>query len=393
MHRYAFILGRKWKLSVAELIAVFGDENIEVNKDVLIKGFDKPLVDVQKIQDSLGGVIKICEIIDESTLLSGIQDRILDYLSGLPTGKLIFAVNVYNLPPGNENFLKKLLINIKKGLKGHEGKVRFLNKPNENIKSVVIYEERLDEKGTDLSVIFSNGKYLIAKTVSVQNFMDYSIRDYERPARDTKSGMLPPKVAQMMINLACGNNTNCTVYDPFCGSGTVLMEGALMGHKVMGSDISPKAISDTKINLEWIKKEFKLTGDLVLDVFEKDATGITKNDLKITPDCIVAETFLGPPITRIPDESTIKTTFTEVEEIIVKAINNFKQFLKKGSKVVLAVPFYISQRNIFMENLPVHIENSGYKIESLYECTQRGSLLYDREDQKVGREIFVLKLY
>ncbi|MBN1494482.1 hypothetical protein JW911_01945 [Candidatus Peregrinibacteria bacterium] len=393
MHQYGFILGRKFKLSVAELLSVFGEENVEIVSDVFIKSFDKPLKDMRDIQDSLGGVVKICEIFNEAVSFSALEKKILDYFRELSSGKLTFAINVYNLPPKNDNFLKKLLINVKKGLKEHEGKVRFLNKPNRNLKSVVIYEEKLDEKGTDVSVICKNGRYLIAKTVAVQDFKSYSIRDYDRPARDAKSGMLPPKLAQILINLACGANKNCTIYDPFCGSGTILMEGVLMGHKVIGSDISEKAVLDTKTNLEWLKSQFKINENFIVDVFENNAVKTMKNDLKILPDCIVAETFLGPPVTKIPDEATIKNTFNDIEEIVVKAINNFKQFLKIGSKVVLAVPFYIAQRNIFIENLPTHIANSGYKIDNLYECTKRGSLLYDREDQTVGREIFVLKLY
>jgi len=39
-------------------------------------------------------------------------------------------------------------------------------------------------------------------------------------------GMLPPKLAQMMINLSLGN----TIYDPFVGLGTVLIESVHMGN-------------------------------------------------------------------------------------------------------------------------------------------------------------------
>ena len=57
------------------------------------------------------------------------------------------------------------------------------------------------------------------------------------------------------------------------------------------------------------------------------------------------------------------------------------------------MPFYIGERNIVIDKLPQQIKMLGYEIENLYGCTKRGSLLYDREDQTVGREIFVLKLY
>ena len=93
----------------------------------------------------------------------------------------------------------------------------------------------------------------------MQPFKDLSRLDFGRPARDDFSGMLPPKLAQIMINLAQVQNPEALIIDPFCGSGTILSEALLMGYKdLLGSDISPKAIADTYKNISWIKDLYKI---------------------------------------------------------------------------------------------------------------------------------------
>ena len=56
--------------------------------------------------------------------------------------------------------------------------------------------------------------------------------------------MIPPKLARTMINLAVGENDpkSITVFDPFCGTGTILMEGLMVGVTVMGSDLDHEAV-------------------------------------------------------------------------------------------------------------------------------------------------------
>lgn len=381
-------------LSAAEIEAVFGDAFVSASNEFAICEFEKPLKDVQIVLDRLGGTIKIGKIIDEFTNVSDLDSGIIDYLSSIRDGKIQFAISLYNMTDGFKNTLKKLLRNVKDGLREKgEGKVRFYNQPDQNIKSVVIHEENLAEKGTDISVIRNDGKYYIARTVAVQNFKKYSIRDYDRPARDAKSGMLPPKLAQMMINLACEGLSDAVVYDPFCGSGTVLMEGALMGHKVIGSDISKKAISDSRENLKWLCNRFGVDSGLVLDVFVKDSTRVELNDLPQRPDFIVGETYLGPPLFKLPSSEEIKRNFSEVENIVLGSLRQFKGIIRKDSSMVLALPFYrYKGGKYFLENLTEKVGALGMKIDNLPNSSNRGSLLYDRKDQVVGREIFRFKI-
>ena len=60
-------------------------------------------------------------------------------------------------------------------------------------------------------------KGFLGQTLVVQPFKVLSKRDFGRPARDDHSGMLPPKLAQIMINLARRNDdiSTKTILDPF----------------------------------------------------------------------------------------------------------------------------------------------------------------------------------
>ena len=94
---------------------------------------------------------------------------------------------------------------------------------------------------------------LVAKVVHVQDVNWWSKKDYGRKKVDRKSGMLPPKVARIMVNLS-QTPKDGVIYDPFCGSGTILVEALDSGFAAIGSDISEKAVNDSVTNTNWFKK-------------------------------------------------------------------------------------------------------------------------------------------
>ncbi|MBU1446088.1 hypothetical protein KKD70_02395 [Patescibacteria group bacterium] len=399
MNKYIFVLGRKWKLCAAELIAVLGADNVtDLSQEILVKDFAHELEDPQALLDGLGGTIKIAQVFAKVNNLDEVQKVVVDHLKENRDGKLIFALGLYNFAHTYKIDLRNLLKNVKNGLRDG-GKVRFLNSPTSNVKSAVARMEKLDLNGTDISVFRTeNGKYLVAHSVAIQDFKQYSLRDYDRPGRDAKSGMLPPKLAQIMINLACGSE-KCKVYDPFCGSGTVLMEGALLGHKMTGSDISEKAIIDSRKNIDWLAENFEIGDASKMQIFVKDATRIESKDLDEKPDHIVCETYLGPPVSKCPLPKTMEIDFKEIQAIIIGALRALKPILNAKSNVVMVVPFYRDGgKRYFLENLVEKIKELGYDVADLFPeefektfeitCTRRGSLTYDRTDQTVGREIF-----
>ena len=61
---------------------------------------------------------------------------------------------------------------------------------------------------------------------------------------------LSPKTARLMINLSATKEGEL-VLDPFCGTGGILIEAAIMGRKIMGNDFSIAMASGTKLNLKY----------------------------------------------------------------------------------------------------------------------------------------------
>ncbi|NIP34812.1 MAG: methyltransferase domain-containing protein, partial [Thermoplasmata archaeon] len=79
---------------------------------------------------------------------------------------------------------------------------------------------------------------------------------------------LHPKYARAMVNLAkvpLGGR----ILDPFCGTGGVLIEAALLGYEPLGSDIDPRMVEGSRRNLEAMGLQAGLE---VADVSDAGAT-------------------------------------------------------------------------------------------------------------------------
>ena len=110
-----------------------------------------------------------------------------------------------------------------------------------------------------------DGNTHLAITLSCQDIDAYAKRDTEK-SRDMVVGMMPPKLCQMMINIASGNR-NTGIYDPFCGLGTFLIEAANMGiPSIFGSDISLRMVDASKKSIENFIKEETIWQDRIRKV-------------------------------------------------------------------------------------------------------------------------------
>lgn len=413
MGLYAFELGRVKNLSLAELKAVLGEENFvetvwefaifNLGEDSSTSNHVVTHFDIESLQNRLGGTIKIAEIVEtldknakESEIRESIDNLLNDNLKD-SSGKIPFAISAINIQGNSKFFLKDFLNYSKKILKSFGLNCRFVNKPWMNPSPAQIYKSKAISKGIDITVIRGQSLY-IAKSVAIQNIDAYSARDFEKPFRDARMGMLPPKLAQIMINLADGNAN--TIFDPFCGSGTILLEAILQGKSAIGSDIDARAVEGTKKNIEWLKENFKNTlkithGDktdsITAEIFQHDATKINKKDLPKEIDAIVTEGYLGLPASRIiPPEERIKR-FDEISALHSSWLSNLKNILSKESfknlTIVLTLPAFALGHNKhdFFPNPKEFFEFLGYKIAN------KEILLYNREDQFVAREIIILK--
>ncbi len=393
--KYIFHIGTNEGLAFAEVGNVFGYESVlAVYKNYMLVETDQELN--QKFLNRMGSLISIYKVVETVTPINdqNLSEFVAAYFEGLSfDSKMCYAVE--------SNFLlakdtEQLLKNIKKNLKNSEIGSRFIL----NVNAAALKDA--GTLGVKLFVFgffaFKNLEQKFAcELVAIQDIDGYSSRDYGKPYRSAKLGMLPPKLSQIMINISTGSH----VYDPFCGTGTVLIESILMGKKAQGSDIQDKNIVGTKENLVWLKEQ-NAGLEVESKVFELDAKKIESSHLE-NVDAIVTEGFLGVPKQgKETNESLVK----ELEDLgdlyfaFLQAVS--KASRKADLSLVIVLPVYKGTgsqagKNYFIENLVEKLPALGYSTSALVPVNTVGlkakdTVLYKRSDQKVFRQIIKLEL-
>lgn len=373
--KYVFILGHNPKLSVAEVKAVFpAGQVVEQTSSFLI--LDTAEFDGDQIMDQLGGTIKIGQVLADKIDKKLIVKDLQQHHAG---SKLNFGFSYYEAKKDN------LGMDVKTALKKVGLNSRLVISKEKNLSSVVITKNKVVEylvlSASDRPS--RDGRKYLARTIAVQGFEGYSKRDFGRPARDMKSGSMPPKLAKIMINLAQVDKA-AKIHDAFCGSGTMLQEALLMGYtNISGSDKSSKAIEDTKKNLVWLADTLKINTSGV-KVFLHDVINLSDKLSEI--DAIVSEPLLGPPLRGHESPQEIKRIVRDLEELYLAAFEQFIKILNPGGKVVMIFPSFMVDKNIYRLNIEEQIKNLGFTQED------DGKLIYFREGQKVYRNIKIFSL-
>ena len=217
--KYLAVLGRQPEISIAEL--EMSDYCTDIKR--------------------LGGTQKLAVQLEQTPL---------EYLAGLPEGKLTFGVSDYSEGATRKSASQEAL-KLKKILVRHGRSVRVVENKDAVLSTATSLHNGLgggNERKVELIKV-DDGWY---RVIGVQDIDAYAKRDQARPARDAKVGMLPPKLAQILINLCGPLEPSATVLDPFCGTGVVLQEALLMGHRAYGTDINERMIEYSKRNLDWL---------------------------------------------------------------------------------------------------------------------------------------------
>lgn len=389
---YIFILGTHPAWSVAEISAVLGEQDLLWEQErILVK--QNAEINASSLIERLGGVLKIASIEDSLPAniafpeLAKVTAKILQTKATRGEGKLVFGLSDQGLDSSLS--LEKLGLQVKKALKQANISSRLVTSKEKELSSVVVGQNKLLSKGAEL-IFYRNGENIvIARTLAIQNYKDLSRRDFGRPARDDHSGMLPPKLAQMMINVAAQPSLDGLLLDPFCGSGTIISEAMLMGYQnLMGTDLSEKAINDSRVNAEWLRDLYKL--DVRAKFHIKNATRLAQFLKVNTVDTIITEPYLGPQ--RGLNDTPL--VIDELERLYTQALDNFYKILKPGGRVVMVWPVFFGKEfvELSLDNwrlisaLPKKFQNLAWLKQSF-----RDTLLYNRPGQKVWRELIILE--
>lgn len=385
--QYFFQAGSFPNLSYVELVSVFqlyglSKDNIHLfTEDIfIIKSDDVTEEILSKIFNRLGGFVRYGEIIENTeTFLKEFrksEDRVVFGIS------LLGELDRQDARKDN-TFIKKLANQIKKGLRESGLSVRFLIPRGSSfeLNAAQVLNNDILEKGFELSIIRNQERReeIYGNTIAIQDLEGYIERDMNRPYSDIKMGVLPPKLARMMINFV--GLKDGTIWDPFCGSGTILMEAAVLGYNFLGSDVDENALYYSEENIKWLNKKGYI-GDVVYELFKLDVTDPDKEiikELKNTPiDAIVCEPFMGPPQKDIVSEDRADKLLNSVKELYISLFKMLDEEVGvRGSKMVLIIPSYKT--------------NGGWKTFSIYDVISNrwellNSELLPNKDLKWGRK-------
>lgn len=400
--KYVFILGRNPTLSVAEIIARVPGEVAHLSREALVLKHEGAF-DGRALMNELGGTIKIGEV--KATLQNPaelVTALVADLVALGKERKLFFGISLYPLEAGMKPEhvirLQELGITVKRALETGGVATRFVRSRENALSSVVVAKNKLLTRGVEFLVLVGRDRIVVATTSAVQSFEEFSFRDYGRPARRMAVGLIPPKLARAMVNLARALK-NAVVLDPFCGFGTVATEAMLMGYQnLIASDIEAQAVEDVQKNIAWIHSHYPEARTIAPKILQSPAEAIAKKLAPSSVDAIVTEPYLGPVLHGKERPALIQKIIRELSALYVSAFRDWKKILKPDARVVIVFP--VLGRG---EYLPIleDLTNLGYRREELVpdqlrpnaaELTKRGSILYSRPGQKVMRELFVFTL-
>ena len=378
------ILGRQPSLGMAELEQLYGSTAVRWFSDSTAI-IDSPAFDFER----LGGTQKAGRVVSElrgdwrqvsMKLVSAYTQAWADH-----EGKITLGISAYGFKTTPRDVQKTGII-LKGKLKERGVSLRLIPNADTALSSATSHHNKLGLSDNHVELIVvrgANGAAIIAESVGAQNITALAARDQGRPKRDAFVGMLPPKLARMMVNLAPVKAGR--ILDPFCGTGVLLQEAALLGYDVYGTDLVPKMVQFTQANLDWLIDTHHVTPGVTLDV------GDAMTYHWHTPvDAVACEAYLGQPFSAPPSPGKLTEVRDNCNHIISEFLRNIAPQLAPGTPLCVAVPAWRDSAGRFT-HLPLvdSVGSLGYNRTTLRHV-RNDQLLYYREDQVVARELLLL---
>lgn len=432
MYSIAIIPGKNSILSLAELVAFMDKKSFKGKIESFSKEFFILNVENKidpRIIDDLGGTIKIAEVRTcfQTTLLKkailkkdkNSKNKIEKIISEKTSivkilseseKKGFFGVSVYC----SDERLKKIAKTIqrffgsaiKKKVSEYGKSSRFMgfskNRKSSHLSHIEVLKKNLIGDNLEQIVNINKEFTWLSTTKAVHNPFEFQKRDIEKPIQ-RKIFAMPPRLAKILINLSLFDK-NSSLLDPFCGVGSILQEGLLMGSKVIGVDLNPWCVKASERNLAWLINEYQITNS-DFRVIRGNIQNLSKKIGYEEIDCIATEPDLGPALRQTPTNSYANKIIKKLEPLYSSFLKEAYLVLKKKGRCVFVSPFFRTRSgeavNMNIEKIRTevgfkrvfplkkeqfsnlqHIKEELWKKETLIETSKR---------HKTGREIHIIQ--
>jgi tRNA G10 N-methylase Trm11 len=381
MTKLAFVLGSNWLLSIAELLVYIQDRGldgtlVDHSRNAAIVDIKQRLEQDQIIdmQSALGGAYKIGKIIWEYDIdiplraypaKRAASKEDLKEINKCPWLKIVwpkikgkkirFGVSTYPIFDGRfplnfRRFTRSMNDQIKKLLveNGARRADYFAyDEPDRRVEKrlnialwpkTIARNSLLSPPNAEVLAIFSEKKLYIARTNVVYDSMLQQYRDESRPFVSAEIST-SPKICRTLLNLA-GARPGDKVLDPFCGTGTLLMEAAILGMKCIGVDIDADQVQGARANLKWLGKD--LGEKLEYDIFIGDSRELSSL-IKKQVDAVAFEPLLGPIYKKPPLAEEAEKTIKELTNLYRQVLIEISKVLRPDGRVAMTIPVIITE--------------------------------------------------
>ncbi|MFW9980890.1 MAG: TRM11 family SAM-dependent methyltransferase [Candidatus Thorarchaeota archaeon] len=376
MTKYAFVLGSNWLLSIAELLVYI--QNRRYEGTLIDHSRNAAIVDIKQrldaeqlmeMQSALGGCFKVGKVIWEYDIEVPLKaypakktaDREkLKEIRKTPWLKIVwprvkgkkikFGISAYPI------FNGKFPINFRRFTRGMNDQVKKLllengarradyftyDEPDRRVASrlnialwpkTIAQNNLLAPPNAEILAVFSEKKLYIARTNFVYDSMLQQYRDESRPFVSAEIST-SPKLCRTLLNLA-GARPGDTILDPFCGTGTLLMEAAILGMNCIGVDIEGNQVQGARSNLKWLAND--LGAKLNYDIFQGDSRKLSTL-LKKQVDAVAFEPVLGPIYKEPPPVEEAEKTIKELTTLYRLALTEIAKVLRPEGRVAMTIP-------------------------------------------------------
>jgi len=225
-----------------------------------------------------------------------------------------------------EDLVRSMLDGIREaGLK----KVRLLRpEGNELLSERVLTREALDV----VAFPYHDG-FALGPTAWVPDSAAMRQRGTRKPSPRSDIS-LSPRLARTLVNLA-GLKPGQTLLDPFCGSGTILVEAYAKSLRCLGVDSRASRVQEARENIQW-----SMGGviDRGYDIRKGDARDLPRMLRGTKVDAIVTEPLLLPQLHARPKTSTAQEMIGESARVYNDALASMAESIHSEGRIVVVVP-------------------------------------------------------
>jgi SAM-dependent methyltransferase len=403
MTELVFVLGKNWILSIAELVMHIQDRGFaggitDHSRTAAIVRIHDDLDDASLMEmlGSLGGCFKVGKVIEkiDRQLVQGAFPRRgkiekqnrntlrkCEWVSKIwkrPANKRIrFGVSTYPLfgkesdidlkkfTLGMDQWIKRRLLDKKAKHVAYyaydEADKRDPKKPNTALwPGTIARYNLLSPPNAEILAAIMQTKLYLAKTIAVYDSELQRYRDESRPYVEAEIST-SPKLCRTLLTLA-GARSGDTVLDPFCGTGTLLMEAAMLGMRCIGVDINGDAVQGARSNLKWMGIDF---GDrLDFRVIKGDARNIGSL-VNETVDAIAFEPDLGPVHAQKPNKQASEQILKILTQLYRDVLIGLDSCLRSGGRVAMTIPVINSTEGEVTIDLQAMLNQTPFRVKKL----------------------------